>query len=180
MKTLLIALALLASTFATFATKLVSKNGHVRFYSHTAIEDIEAQNRQSVSILDTETGDIQISILIKSFEFKVALMQEHFNENYMESSKFPKASFKGKVDQLANINFKVDGVYTSSVTGEITIHGVTKSITVPGTFEVKGSIVTAKAKFTVSPKEFGIAIPSLVENKIAKDIEITVDFPYTY
>lgn len=178
MKTTLIAMALLASTFSTFATKLVSKNGQVKFYSHTAIEDIEAQNRQSVSILDSETGDMQISILIKSFEFKVALMQEHFNENYMESSKFPKASFKGKVDQITNINFKADGVYTSSVTGEITIHGVTKTLTVTGTFEVNGSNVTARAKFTVSPKEFDISIPSLVENKIAKDIEITVEFPY--
>jgi polyisoprenoid-binding protein YceI len=179
MKTVLIAMALIAFNFATFATKLVSKSGHIRFYSHTAIEDIEANNRQGVSILDTETGDIQISILVKSFEFKIALMQEHFNENYMESSKFPKASFKGKVDQLNNINFKTDGVYTSNVTGELTIHGVTKTLTVPGTFEVKGGVVTAKAKFTVSPKEFGIAIPSLVENKIAKDIEITVDLPYT-
>lgn len=179
MKSLLIALAFIATTNAASAAKIISKSGHIWFYSYTPIEVIEAHNRQGVSILDTETGDIQISILIKSFEFKVALMQEHFNENYLESDKFPKATFKGKVEQLNGIKFNVDGSYTSNVTGDLTIHGVTKTLTVPGTFEVKGGIVTAKAKFTVSPKEFGIAIPSLVENKIAKDIEVTVDLPYT-
>lgn len=178
MKSLLIALAFIATTNAASAAKIISKSGHIWFYSYTPIEVIEAHNRQCVSILDTETGDIQISILIKSFEFKVALMQEHFNENYLESDKFPKASFKGKVDQLDKVNLKVDGSYTSSVIGDLTIHGVTKSVTVPGTFEVKGGKVTAKAKFTISPKEFGIVIPSLVESKIAKEIEITVDLPY--
>lgn len=178
MKSLLIALAFIATTNAANAAKIISKSGHIWFYSYTPIEVIEAHNRQGVSILDTETGDIQISILIKSFEFKVALMQEHFNENYLESDKFPKASFKGKVDQLDKINLKTDGNYTSSVTGDLTVHGVTKNVTVPGTFEVKDGKVTAKAKFTISPKEFGIVIPSLVENKIAKDIEITVELPY--
>lgn len=178
MKSLLIALAFIAAANAAIAAKIISKSGHIWFYSYTPIEVIEAHNRQGVSILDTETGDIQISILIKSFEFKVALMQEHFNENYLESDKFPKASFKGKVDQLDKINLKTDGSYTSSVTGDLTVHGVTKNLTVPGTFEVKDGKITAKAKFTISPKEFGIVIPSLVENKIAKDIEITVELPY--
>jgi polyisoprenoid-binding protein YceI len=179
MKTVIFALAFLLSANIASAGKIISKTGHVWFYSHTAIEDIEAHNRQAVSILDTETGDLQISVLVKSFEFKVALMQEHFNENYMESTKFPKASFKGKVNQLDGINFKADGVYTSDVSGELTIHGVTKPVTVKGTFEIKDGTVTAKAKFTVSPKDYDIAIPSIVENKIAKDIEITVEFPYT-
>jgi polyisoprenoid-binding protein YceI len=179
MKTIVLAIVFLSLANIASATKIISKTGHVWFYSHTAIEDIEAHNRQSVSILDTDNGDLQISILIKSFEFKIALMQEHFNENYMESTKFPKASFKGKVNQIDKINFKADGVYFSDVSGDLTIHGVTKPVTVKGTFEIKNGQVTAKAKFTVSPKDFDIAIPSIVENKIAKDIEITVEFPYT-
>lgn len=179
MKTIIFVIVFFSLANITNAGKLISKTGHVWFYSHTAIENIEAHNRQSVSVFDTETGDIQISILVKSFEFKVALMQEHFNENYMESTKFPKASFKGKVNQLEEINFKVDGIYTSDVSGDLTIHGVTRSVTVKGIFEIKNGLVTAKAEFTVSPKDFDIEIPSVVENKIAKNIELTVEFPYT-
>jgi len=179
MKKIFVILALLASINVAAAPKLVSKTGHVWFYSHTPVEDIEAHNRQSVSILNTETGEIQISILIKSFEFKVALMQEHFNENYMESSKFPKSSFKGNIVHLDKVDFTKDGTYTSDVAGDLTIHGVVKKVTTSGTFEVKDGKVTAKAKFIVSPKDYEIVIPSLVESKIAKEIEITVELPYT-
>lgn len=161
------------------AQKLVSKSGHIWFYSHTPMEEIEAHNRQVVSILDPTTGDLQFSLLIKSFEFKVALMQEHFNENYMESDKYPKASFKGKITNLAAIDLKKDGVYPAEVTGDLTIHNTTQKVTTKGTLEVKGGTVTAKAKFTVVPKDYQIVIPALVENKIAKEMEITVDVPYT-
>jgi len=160
------------------AQKFVAKNGHIWFYSYTPVEEIEAHNRQAVSILDAATGDLQFSLLVKSFEFKVALMQEHFNENYMESDKFPKSSFKGKITNLNKIDFTKDGVYTAEVSGDLTIHGVTKPVVTTGAIEVKGSAVSAKAKFTVSPKDYGIQIPSLVENKIARTIDIHVEVPY--
>ena len=160
------------------AQRLISKTSHVWFYSHTAMEDIEAHNRQAVSILDSQTGDIQFSLLIKSFEFKVALMQEHFNENYMESEKFPKAGFKGKITNLDQINFSKDGVYKAMVTGELTIHGVSKELTTEGTIDVINGKVSSKAKFNVTPSDFDIAIPAVVENKIAKNIEITVEADY--
>ncbi len=179
MKTKILALAFIAITQLGFAQKLISKTGHVWFYSHTAVEDIEAHNKASVSILDPATGDIQISILIKSFEFKVALMQEHFNENYMESTKFPKASFKGKITNLDKIDFKKDGTYPAEVSGDLTIHGVTQPINTTGSIEILNGVVTGKAKFTIAPKNFGIVIPALVESKIAKEVEVTVELPYT-
>jgi hypothetical protein len=163
----------------TFAQKFISKTGHIWIYSYTPVEEIEAHNHQVVSILDPASGDLQYSLLVKSFEFKVALMQEHFNENYMESDKIPKSSFKGKITNLNKIDLKKDGTYPAEVSGDLTIHGVTKPVTTTGTIEVKGQTITAKAKFTVSPKDYDIVIPSLVENHIAKTIDVNVDVPYT-
>lgn len=168
--------------FCTFqyaaAQKYISKTGHVWIFSHTPMEEIEAHTHQAVSILDATTGEIQFSLLVKGFEFKRTLMQEHFNENYMESDKIPKSSFKGKISNLTSINFKKDGVYPAEVSGDLTIHGVTKQISSKGTIEIKGKVVTAKAKFEVVPKDYDIKIPSLVENKIAKEIDVNIDTSY--
>jgi hypothetical protein len=161
------------------AQKYISKTGHIWIYSYTPMEEIEGHNRQVVSILDPVSGDLQYTLLVKSFEFRVALMQEHFNENYMESDKLPKSSFKGKITNLNKIDFKKDGIYPAEVSGELTIHGVANPVSTTGTIEVKGPSITARAKFTVSPKDYNIIIPSLVENKIAKTIDVNVDVPYT-
>ena len=179
MRTKIILLSLLAFAQIANAQKYIAKTGHIWFYSYTPMEVIEAHNRQVVSILDLSTGELVFNLLNKSFEFKVALMQEHFNENYMETTKFPKSSFKGKITNLDKIDFKKDGTYNADVTGDLTIHGVTKNITTTGTIEVSGGNVLAKAKFNVVPKDYGIQIPQLVENKIAKEMEITVEIPYT-
>ena len=158
--------------------KLISKNGHIWFYSHTPVEDIEAHNRQAVSILDPETGTVQFSLLVKSFEFRKKLMQEHFNENYMESDKFPKASFKGNIDNLSDIDFSTNGNYAAQVSGKLTIHGVTKKVHTAGTLTVNSEKVTAKAMFIVSPEDYDIVIPDLVRDNIAREIEVHVDVTY--
>ncbi len=178
MKTRLFILTLLFISHFTLAQRYISKNGHIWFYSHTPVEDIEAHNRQVVSILDASTGSVQFSLLIKSFEFKIALMQEHFNENYMESDKLPKAGFKGLVKNIEKIDFNKDGDYPVEVNGDLLIHGVTKPVTTKGTITVAGSAITAKAKFIVAPKDYDIKIPSVVENNIAKEIEVNVDVTY--
>ncbi len=178
MRTKILLLTLVALTQLAYAQKYIAKTGHIGFYSYTPMEVIEAHNRQVVSILDASTGDILISLLNKSFEFKVTLMQEHFNENYMETTKFPKSTFKGKITNLDKIDFKKDGSYPAEVTGDLTLHGVTKNTTYTGTIEIIGGIITAKTKFKVVPKDFGIQIPQLVENKFAKEMDITVDIPF--
>lgn len=172
-------LALVCLSEMVTAQKYISRNGHVWFYSHTPVEDIEAHNYQVVSILDAADGTLQFSMLIKSFEFRIALMQEHFNENYMESGKIPKAGFTGIISNLSDIDFSKNGSYPAEVTGELTIHGVTKTDTFKGTLTVSGNSVNAKAGFIVKPKEFDITIPAVVENKIAKEIEVNVDVTYT-
>jgi polyisoprenoid-binding protein YceI len=179
MKTKILVLALLAVFQFGQAQKLISKNGHIWFYSQTPLEEIEAHNHAVVSLLDPATGDLQFNILIKSFEFKRALMQEHFNENYMESDKYPKSSFKGKITNISIIDFKKDGVYPAEVSGDLTIHNTTKAVTSKGTIEIKGKTVTAKATFAAVPHDYDIQIPSVVENKIAKEITVHVDVTYS-
>jgi polyisoprenoid-binding protein YceI len=179
MKVKILFIAMLTLCQVTQAQKLITKTGHVWFYSKTPVEEIEAHNRQAVSTLDPATGEVVFMLLIKSFEFKRALMQEHFNENYLESDKFPKASFKGKITNLDKINFKKDGIYNTEVSGDMTMHNVTKPLTAKGTLEVKGGTVIANAKFLTTAHDWDIEIPTVVEDKIAKQIEVTVEATYT-
>jgi hypothetical protein len=161
------------------AQKYISKTGHIWFYSHTPMEEIEGHNRQVASILDPATGDIIFSLLQKSFEFKVKLLEEHYNENYLESDKYPKATFKGKITNLDKIDFKKDGIYTAEATGDLTLHGVTKTVTNTGTIEVKNGVVTAKSKYMIIPQDYKIEIPALVAEKIAKEVEVNIDVTYS-
>jgi polyisoprenoid-binding protein YceI len=178
MKKSFILLVFLASFQMGFCQKLISKNSHIWFSATTPLENIEAHNKQAVSILDPAAGTLAFNVLIKGFEFKVALMQEHFNENYLESDKYPKASFNGKITNNSDINYKKDGTFTADVSGDLTIHNVTKPVSTKGTIEVKNGAVTAKALFTVKPADYNITIPALVENKIAKEVTVNVEAPY--
>ncbi len=179
MKTLiLIAVSFVAFMQATHAQTYLTKNGKISFFSKTPIEDIDAVNNQAVSVINSQTGSVAFSVFINGFLFKKALMQEHFNENYMESAKYPKATFSGKIDDLTKVNFTQDGTYAVSVTGDLTIHGVTKKVTTPATIGVKGQKITANSVFKVSPADYKISIPKIVENNISKTIEIKVDCKY--
>jgi hypothetical protein len=179
MKALSILLLMLSLGLTSGAQdKYFSKTGHVWFFSHTPMEDIEAHNYQTGTILDVKTGDLMFTALIQSFEFKKALMQEHFNENYMESAKFPKASFQGKVLDIGSIDVKKEGVYPVKVEGNLTIHGTTKKISTDAKLEAKAGKIHATAQFIVIPQDYAIEIPSLVKDNIAKTIQVNVDISY--
>ncbi len=156
------------------AQKLMTRTGKISFFSSTPVENIEAFNNEVAGALDTKTGDLMLIVPIKSFKFEKALMQEHFNENYMESDKFPKAEYKGKAD-LSGVNFTKDGSYKVKASGKLTMHGVTKDVSVPGTIVVKAGSATVNAKFTVNPSDYGIKIPAVASSKISDKIEVTVD-----
>jgi len=157
------------------AQKYMTKNGHIKFYSETPMETIEAHNKQVNCALDSETGDFVFKILMKSFEFEKALMQEHFNENYAESDKYPNAMFKGKVINIADIDFSTDGEYPAVIEGDLTIHGTTNKVKHSGTFTIKGGTIHGMAVFNVKPEDYKIKIPSAVTKKIADSLEVTVD-----
>jgi hypothetical protein len=179
MRTIFIVIALFGLSLSAGAQeKYYSKTGHIWFYSHTPMEDVEAHNYQVGTILDVKTGDLMFTALVKSFEFKKALMQEHFNENYMESDKFPKAAFQGKVQEIGSVNSTKDGVYPVKVSGDLTIHGTVKKVTIDAKLEVKGGKIHATSQFEVVPGDFAIEIPSLVKDNIAKTIQVNVDISY--
>ncbi|RYD57335.1 MAG: YceI family protein [Sphingobacteriales bacterium] len=175
MKKLMIAALVLCSTGNLFAQKYMTRTGKVTFFSSTPVENIEAFNNEVASVVDAKTGDVVFQVPIKSFKFEKALMQDHFNENYMESDKFPKAEFKGKIADLSGVNFAKDGTYNVKINGKLTIHGVTKDVSMPGTIVVKGSSITASSKFNVATADYNINVPKVVEGKIAKQIEVTVN-----
>ena len=162
----------------SFAQKFYTKNGLVSFYSKATVEDITADNNEVLSVINTATGDMQFSLLNTGFHFKKALMEEHFNEDYMESDKYPKSTFKGKITNLSAINFTKDGIYNTAVTGDLTMHGVTNTITTNGTITIKNGAVSATSKFKIKLTDYKIVIPSVVKNNIAETIDITVSCNY--
>ncbi|MGZ5302956.1 MAG: YceI family protein, partial [Bacteroidia bacterium] len=164
MKKILICLLIVAgfTSLNVSAQKFFTKDANVSFFSATSIENIEAHNKKATSVLDATTGNIEFAVLIKAFEFEKALMQEHFNENYMESSKYPKATFKGKIVNNSDVNYSKDGIYKIKTKGQLTIHGVTKDVETNGTIEVKGGKIIGISTFMVKPQDYNIEIPKLV------------------
>jgi len=155
--------------------KFYTKSGKVSFFSSTPLEDIAAVNKNVVCLLDTKTGDLQFSALMKGFEFKKALMQEHFNADYAESTKFPRAEFKGQVTNNSAVNYMTEGNYIANVKGQLTLHGVTKNIETTGTISVKNGKLTLNSTFNVLVADYNITIEKLYRDNIAKSIKITVD-----
>lgn len=152
--------------------KFLTKEGFVTFFSHSIVEDIKADNNQVLSIIDTVTGKIAIQLLMRSFMFEKALMQEHFNENYVESYKYPKATFSGEImniDQLANGNTETEMV------GTLTVHGEKKEISTKVDVVMNGTTILLKGDFKVDVADFDIKIPSIVANNIAKTIKVNFE-----
>jgi len=158
--------------------RLLSRNGSISFYSKTPLEEIKANTQTAVSVLVKKTGQIEFSVLIKSFTFEKALMQEHFNEDYLESDKFPKSTFKGQIDDPGNVSFDKDGKYTVSVTGELTMRGQSRTVTTPVTFSIMKGVALADAQFDIALSDYKIEIPSLVKDKISKTVKISVRIKY--
>jgi polyisoprenoid-binding protein YceI len=179
MKVLLIGTLVFGFLFqATAQSKYIDRSGKASFFSSAPMEDIEAHNNQAVSILDIKSGEIVASMLMRSFNFRKALMEEHFNENYIESNKYPKATFKGNVANIQQLDVSKNGKYTMDLTGEITLHGVTQKINVKADAVVDNGTIKAKAVFPLVVKDFEIEVPRLVRDNIAKEVEVTVSFNY--
>ena len=160
------------------AQKVYTKNGAISFFSKASLENISAENNQVMSVLTLPSGELQFSVLIKSFHFRKSLMEEHFNENYMESDKYPKATFKGKINDPSKINFTTDGNYAVEVTGNLTIHGITNKTTAAGTIFVKSGIITAASKFNVKLADYKISIPGIVKDNIAEVVAVNLSCVY--
>jgi hypothetical protein len=171
---ILVSLIFFSST-SVCAQKFSTEAGKISFFSDAAIEDISAENTMVGSLFNSTTGELVYIVKIKDFIFPKALMREHFNEKYMETEKFPKALFTGKLKGF-DVNAKGEQDVTAS--GKLTMHGITKDIQVPGTIQFDGGKAIMKAKFIVKLADYNIKIPKLVWQNIAEEIEVKIDFVY--
>ena len=155
-----------------FSQLYITRNGLAGFYSQTPLEDIKAENNQVYAVIDAGKSNLAFTLLLKGFIFPKQLMQEHFNENYVESDKYPKASFSGSY--TGALVLAKDGMYTVNVKGNLTLHGITKQVELSATIEVKAGKLLGRAKFPIKPEDYNILIPSVVRDKIAKEITVSI------
>ena len=168
-------LVIVANT-SGFAQKLITKTGNIKFQaSMPSYEEVAAESKSVSAVLDQTTGDFASLVLIKGFRFKAALMEEHFNENYMESEKFPKATFKGKIEDFDSSKI-TSSPKNFTLKGDLTIHGKTKAVSVIVKISKAPNGVNAIGTFEAKPEDFDIEIPSLVRKKIADKIKINYIF----
>ncbi|RFM29043.1 YceI family protein [Deminuibacter soli] len=171
MKQLIMVLAIAAIAGTAKAQNYFTRSGFVGFYSTTSQESVKAENKQVYAVIDPTKKALAFTLLVKGFLFEKELMQQHFNENYAESDKYPKASFNGTME--GNIG-TAPGEYPVQVNGQLTFHGVTKPVTMPATVTIQQGKLSAKGNFTVKPEDYNITIPALVREKIAKEIKVQV------
>ncbi len=172
-KIILISAALIMAGAGISQEKYFTRDGHIKFFSSTPAEDIEADNHKVTTVFDEDKGKLEFAALMKSFEFEKALMEEHFNENYVESKEYPKAIFKGVVK-----DFKMGSYGTKAdvlVQGKMTLHGVIKDLELYGAIEFKDGKYHMTSKFMINPEDYNIEIPNIVRDNIANEMEVTVD-----
>jgi polyisoprenoid-binding protein YceI len=176
MKNLLVMALTVFSTMTCFGQKFYTKNARINFDATSASspERVEGINRSGTCVVDFETGKMQFAVLMKAFAFEKALMEEHFNENYMESDKFPKAEFKGEIKDNDKIDYSKDGNYTVKVKGKLTMHGESEDVDTEAKIIILNGKISANAIFSVKLSDFKISIPGLVADKVSKTTKISV------
>mgnify|MGYP001168719566 CR=1 FL=1 len=173
MKTILSLLSLLLAISSFGQTVFIDKSGKISFYSEAPLENIEAKHTGVNAILNTSTNEIAFIVPIRGFNFEKELMQEHFNEKYLESDKYPNASYKGNI--VDSIDWSVPGTYTVSTTGTFSLHGVEKEINEKGAFTVDGNKINLQSQFKIAIADYNISIPKLLFQNIADTVLVTLN-----
>lgn len=172
-------LALLISSVTLQAQdRYLTRTGDIKFFSHAPLEDIEAHTNKALCIVDLSKGQVAVDMLIKSFEFEKKLMQEHFNENYMESDKHPKSTFQGTFEVPEGLKGMTDGTYEVDVTGDISVHGISKPLSTVATLSVAGGKLSGGLVFKVKVADHNIKIPKVVVRNISEEVEVTATFDF--
>jgi polyisoprenoid-binding protein YceI len=173
MKKIIAMLCLAVACHSAGYTQLyMTRTGFIGFYSKTSFEDIKAENNQVYAVIDAGKKNIAFAVLLKGFVFTKELMQEHFNENYVESDKYPKATFSGAY--TGEVLLDKDGLYKVKIRGNLTLHNVTRMIEMEATLEVRAGKLLGKSEFNIKPEDFQIRIPSVVRDKIANEVTVHV------
>ncbi len=163
-------------SFSGICQNYMTKNGFIGFYSKTPLEDIRAENNQVYSVIDAKSHKLAFAVLLKGFIFTKELMQTHFNENYVESDKYPKATFSGSCS--GDMDLTKDGTYQVVIKGDLNLHGVTKPIETTAQLEVKNNHIKGSSAFKLKPEDFNITIPALVREKIASEMNVKVQIDW--
>jgi hypothetical protein len=166
----------LSLSFSGLCQNYMTKNGFIGFYSKTPLEDIRAENNQVYAVLDAGSHRLAFAVLLKGFLFTKELMQVHFNENYVESDKYPKATFSGACSGDMDLN--KDGTYQVVIKGDLSLHGVTKPIETTAQLDVKNNHIKGTSTFKLKPEDFNIAIPAIVREKIASEMNVKVQIDW--
>ena len=171
--------SLLLPVVLSAQVRYATRTGETSFFSATPVENISAVNHKVASVFDVTSGAVELSMLMKAFEFEKALMQEHFNENYMESNTYPKGVFKGKVTGFTVDDLSKPGKHDVTLEGDLTMHGVTQHRTLKATVTVQpNGALHAECDLVVRPEEYKITIPNLVRGQIAEEIQVKVRIDY--
>ena len=176
MKKIIISCVGLLLSFGAFSQRYICKTGETSFFSETPMENISAVNKSVSGVIDVPTQGIAIKMQMVEFKFPNKLMQEHFNENYMESEKYPTGVFSGKINE--KIDFSKDGSYDISATGKFVIHGVSQERTLKGKLSIKGNSIVITSNFDVKLADHKITIPTVVMAKIAESIAVKNTFTF--
>jgi hypothetical protein len=178
MKQFFLLIILIFSQQDLFSQQFYTDKGVTKFDgSKAAFEPIKATNNNTVSIIDSKTGQIAAVILISKFEFRLGLMQEHFNENYLESNVYPKSTFEGKIKDFNVLNL-TENVITHEITGNLTIKGVAKKIKTIAEISKLDNQIKIKSNFSVFLSDFGIKVPKIIFKKIDEEVKISLNFIY--
>jgi len=176
MKKIFLALLLvLIMGFAEVPEKIIARQGQVSFFSYTSLENIKAENNQVLSIIDLENGTIAVSMLMNTFVFEKALMKDHFNESYIESDIYPKATFEGTI---VSFDPSIEGEQTRMIEGDFTMHGVTNKLSIKTKILNNNGLYVLSGEFETPVKNYNINIPPLLAGNIAETISVKFRFEY--
>ncbi len=175
----LVTLGLLIFSLNGFSQKIIDRNGQIDFFSEAPLEDIKAVNNQCLGVVDLTNGKVAVSVLMQGFHFEKSLMEEHFNENYLESDKYPKATFTGEMkDFQKELLINMNDTLRFTTTGTLNIHGVSNPIETVVKFYADGVNTRATTQFLIRIEDYKIEIPKLVIQNIAEEILITSNFSF--
>ena len=178
MKHLLLILGVLVSlTSTSFSQTYMCQAGSISFFQSTPVEDIDARSNRLLSVLNPANNAIAYKIDVRTFIFEKSLMQDHFNENYIESSKYPYATYVGVINE--KIDWTKDGVYDITSTGKLTLHGVTKDITEKGKLSIHNGEITISNMFNIKFTDYGVEIPKLLIKDLSDTVEMNINCMYT-
>jgi hypothetical protein len=177
MKYITIILLVLFNTDQKGKDLFISKNVTINLFSSALIEDIKASTSTGISVYNATTGELDFSATVSSFKFDKAFMQQHFNSDYMESDKYPRAIFKGKIQE--HVDISKDGTYIINVAGDLTVHGITKARTIQGSMILKNGVITMTSKFIVKCADHHIDIPQILFYHIAENIDVNISATYS-